>query len=248
MARENRDFPLVFASKRGYFCVRNPLHETRENSVITRDYFMRMIHQLAHLIAKVLKLNDLKLYEEASEEIQLSSKQLLGMDLRMLTSLSDTEFIRLLSLGERFDVEKCVVAAELLRLLGDVGERQADEDRKYHCYTTSLSLFLELLFRESETLPKEYFDEIDVLVKKLSSYEVPSDLLKKLFRFYGIVHRYDSAENALFDLVQRDPGFSTEGVKFYERLKTRSDEELKQGNLPRNEVVAGLEELLRKTR
>lgn len=216
--------------------------------MITRDYFMRMIQQLAHLIAKVLELSEVKLYEEASEEIQLSSKQLLGMDLRMLTSLSDTEFIRLLSLGERFDVEKCVVAAELLRLLGDVAEREGIENRKYHCYTTSLSLFLELLFRESETLPREYFDEIDVLIKKLSSYELSTDLLQKLFRFYGIVQRYDAAENTLFDLVERDPGFGAEGVKFYERLKTKSDEELEQGNLPRKEVVAGLEELLRKTR
>ena len=215
--------------------------------MITRDYFMRMIHQLAQVIAKVLKLSEVSRYEAALEEIQLSSKQLLGMDLRLLTSLSGDEFIRVLSLGERFDVEKCVVTAELLRLIGEVRERQADENGKYDCYTTSLSLFLELSFRESETLPKEYFEEIDVLIGKLSSYELSSDLLQKLFRFYGVVRRYDEAENVLFDLVQRDPGFGAEGVKFYERLRMKSDEELEQGNLPRNEVEEGLSELQRIT-
>ena len=208
---------------------------------------MRMIHQLAQLIAKVLKLSEVKQYDAALEEIQASSKLLLGMDLRLLTSLSDAEFTRLLSLGERFEVEKCVVTAELLRLIGEVRERQADENGRYHSYTTSLSLFLELLFRESETLPKEYFDEIDVLISKISSYELSSDLLQKLFRFYGIVQRYDAAENVLFDLAERDSAFGVEGVKFYERLRMKSDEELERGNLPRNEAEEGLAELLRKT-
>jgi hypothetical protein len=205
-----------------------------------------MIHQLAQVIAKVLKLSEVQQYSEALEEIQLSSKQLVGMDLRLLTSLSDIEFIRLLSLGERFDVEKCVVTAELLRLIGEVRERQADDDAKYHSYTTSLSLFLELLFREAETLPKEYFDEIEVLISKLSSYELSVDLLQKVFRFYGIVRRYDAAENILFDLVERDAAFGVEGLKFYERLRTQSDEELERGNLPRDEVEAGLAQLSRK--
>ena len=214
--------------------------------VITRDYFLRIIHQLAQIIAKVLQLGEVKQYSEAFEEIEHSAKQLLGMDVQLLTSLSDTELIRLLSLGERFEVEKCVVTAELLRLIGEVRERQADENGKYSSYTTSLSLFLELLFRESETLPKEYFDEIDLLIKKLSSYELPSGLLQKLFRYYGVVRRYDAAENVLFDLFQRDSGFGAEGIRFYERLRTKSEEELEGGNLPRNEVEAGLAELLRK--
>jgi len=65
-----------------------------------------MIHQLAHVLAKVLGLSQLERYDDALEEVQLSSRQLLGMDLRLLTTLSDTEFVRLLSLGDRFDVEK----------------------------------------------------------------------------------------------------------------------------------------------
>jgi hypothetical protein len=215
-------------------------------SVITRDYFLRIIHQLAQVIAKVLKLGEVKQYNEAFEEIERSAKQLLGVDVQLLTSLSDTELIRLLSLGERFEVEKCVVTAELQRLIGEVRERQVDESGMYKSYSTSLSLFLELLFRESEMLPKEYFDEIDLLIKKLSAYELPSGLLEKLFRYYGVVQRYDAAENVLFDLVQRDSGFGAEGIKFYERLRTKSEEELERGNLPRDEVEAGLAELLKK--
>jgi hypothetical protein len=212
--------------------------------VITRDYFLRMIHQLAQVIAKVLNLSEVKQHAEALEEIQRSSKQLLGMDVRFLTSLSDDEIIRLLSLGERFEVEKCVVTAELLRLVGEVRERQSEELGRYQAYATSLSLFLELLFRESETLPKEYFDEIELLISKLSSYELSSGLEGKLFRYYDIVGRYDAAENVLFDLVKRDPGFGAEGVRFYDRLRMKSDEELIRGNLPRGEIETGLTALV----
>jgi hypothetical protein len=208
---------------------------------------MRMIHQLAQVVAKVLKLSQVKQHDAALEEIQTSSRQLLGMDLRLLTTLSDAEFIRLLSLGDRFDVEKCVVAAELLRLTGEVKNHQGDEEGEYRSYTTSLSLFLELLFRESETLPDEYFDKIEGLIGTLAPYELPSHLQEKLFRFYRIAGRYDKAEDILFDLVQQNPGFGVEGIKFYTMLRAKSDEELEHGNLPRHELEAGLAELQKKT-
>jgi hypothetical protein len=216
--------------------------------MITRDYFLRMIHQLAQVIAKVLKLGQVQQYDAAMEEIQHSSKQLLGMDLRLLTTLSDEEFIRLLSLGDRFDVEKCVVAGELLRLVGEVKEQEGDAGEVHHCYTTSLSLFLELLIRESGVLPKEYFDEIELLIGKVSSYEIPVRLHEKLFRYYEALGRYDKAENLLFEILQHEQGFVGDGIRFYERLRAKKDDELERGNLPRDEVEASLRELRMRTK
>ena len=211
--------------------------------MITRDYFMRMIHQLAQVIAKVLGSSQVQQYDAALEDIQLSSKQLLGIDLRLLTTLSDEEFVRLLALGDRFDVEKCVVAGELLRLVGYVREQEGNEDERVHCYTTSLSLFLELLIRESGVLPKEYYDEIELLIGKLSSYELPLRLKVKLFRYYEAVGKFDSAENTLFEIADADHEFAEEGRKFYERLRSKTDDELGNGNLPRDEVEASLVDL-----
>ena len=202
-----------------------------------------MIHQLAQVLARVMGLSQIERYDEALEEIQLSSKQLLGMDLRFLTTLSDEEFVRLLSLGERFDVEKCVVVGELLRLVGEVKEREGDEGERFHCYATSLSLFLELLIRESGVLPKEYFEKIESLVGKTSSYKLPVGLKAKIFRYHEAVGRFDAAENTLFEIVEHDPQFAEEGMKFYGRLRTKSEEELVRGNLPRDEVEASIRDL-----
>ena len=211
--------------------------------MITRDYFLRMIHQLAQVIGKVLGLSQVQRYDAALDEIQLSSKQLLGIDLVLLTTLSDEEFVRLLALGDRFDVEKCVVAGELLRLVGLVKEQEGDESERFHCYATSLSLFLELLIRESGVLPKEYYDEIELLIGKLSSFELPHGLKVKLFRYYEAAGKFDLAENTLFEIVEGDHEFVGEGMKFYGRLRTKTEAELEKGNLPRDEVEASLMDL-----
>jgi hypothetical protein len=216
--------------------------------MITRDFFLRMIQQLAQALARVLKLSEVKQFDEALEEVQRTSKKMLGMDLRMLTSLSDEEFIRLMSLGERFDVEKCVVIAELLRVVGDVNDLRGNEGERHHCYTTSLSLLIELLLRESGTLPKEYFDEMEMLMGKLSAYKLSVGLREKLVRYYEATGRFDAAENILFDVVKEDPVFVTEGLMFYQRLRRKSEEDLVRGNLTHEEVEASIKDLERQTK
>ena len=216
--------------------------------MITRDFFLRMIQQLAQVIAKVLKLGSVQQYDAAMEEIQRSSRQLLGMDVLLLTTLSDEEYVRLFTLGNRFDVEKCVVAGELLRLVGDVKSQQGEAGKAFQCYTTSLSLFLELLIRESGVLPKEYFDEIELLIEKATPYEIPVGVQKKLFRYYETVGRFDKAENFLFEILEQENEIAAEGIRFYERLRVKKDEELERGNLPRQEVEAGMYELQIRTK
>jgi hypothetical protein len=202
-----------------------------------------MIHQLAQVIARVLKLSEVKHFDEALEEIQTSSRQLVGMEARLLTSLSDTEIIRLMSLGDRFDAERCVAAAELLRMTGKVNALQGREAMSHHCYVTSLSLFLELLLRETGTLPKEYFDKVECTIQEVVKYELPLALQRKLFQYYEDVGKFDLAENVLFEIIQEEPEFVQEGMKFYGRLRTKTDEELQKGNLPRHEVEESMKDL-----
>lgn len=215
--------------------------------MITEDYFLRMINQLSYVLASVLKLMKLKRHDEALEEIQASSRQLLGMDLRLLTTLSDAEFIRLLSLGERFDVEKCVVISELLRVIGEIREEQRKEHDAYVVRCRALGLFLELPQWEAVALPREYFDKVDELIVKLVPDGISLALMKKVFAYYEKSGRFDKAEDLLFDIVEEERSFSDSGVAFYERLLQKSDEELAQGGLSREEVDAGKRDLLKRT-
>jgi len=58
--------------------------------------------------------------------------------------------------------------------------------------------------------------------------------------------RYAKAENALYAILDSHAGFADEGRRFYERLLTKSDEQLAAGNLPREEVLEGMSNLHRR--
>jgi len=56
--------------------------------------------------------------------------------------------------------------------------------------------------------------------------------------------KYARSEDRLFELAKRRPEEGLQvGIPFYERLLKKTDQELERGNLPRNEVKEGLEEL-----
>lgn len=211
--------------------------------MIRKDYFLRMIHQLARVLAKVLKLEAEERYDDALAEVGQSSKQLLGVGLPMLTTLSDAELIRLMSLGDRFDVEKCMAAAEFLRMVGELKALQGNEAASHLCSVTSLSLFLELLSRETDVLPEEYSNMVEDLIQTVSDHQLPLPLRQKLFRYYEYKGRFDLAENILSEVIEEESSFVAEGVRFYERLRLKSDEQLQRGNLPRNEVEDGIKTL-----
>jgi len=191
-------------------------------------------------------LTKIKQYDAAEEEVQTSAKLLLGMDLRMLTALSDAELIRLLSLGERFDVEKCVVIAGLLKILGDVRHERGEKEESVHVRLTALSLFLELAHREPGALPSEYYEEVESIIKTVAPTGIPSRLNKKLFGYYEALGRFDKAENILFELAEEDASFVEDGMKFYERLRMKDDGELERGNLPRIEIDASVQDLAKR--
>lgn len=211
--------------------------------MLTRDYLLRMISSLARVLAKVLFHKEAKRYDQAMEELQQAGKQLLGMNLLLLNSLSDEELIALLKLGERFDVEKCLAAAELLREQSEIQKLTGKENESARSAMKSLSLFTELVQYEKEALPREYFEKIGTLIQKLSAFELPKSIEQRLFRYYERVGSYAKAEDVLFELIEQDASFVQEGIKFYDRLMKKHDDELVQGNLPRSEVEGSLLQL-----
>ncbi|MBI3580019.1 MAG: hypothetical protein HY089_11490 [Ignavibacteriales bacterium] len=214
--------------------------------MLTRDYLLRMISSLARVLAKVMLHKKAKQYDQAMEELQQAGKQLLGMNLLLLSSLSDEELIALLKLGERFDVEKCLAAAELLREQSEIQGLTGNENESARSAMKSLSLFTELVQYEKEALPQEYFEKIESLIQALSVFELPRSIQQKIFRYYELTGSYAKAEDVLFELVEQNASFVQEGIKFYDRLMKKTDDELAKGNLPRGEVKKSANELTKK--
>mgnify|MGYP001007716688 CR=1 FL=1 len=94
--------------------------------------------------------------------------------------------------------------------------------------------------------------KIERLLKKTDEAQYSFDFKRKLLLYFNIIGNYAKAEDLLFivieDVIDLDiyKELLTEGINFYENLLVKTDFELEQGNLPRDEVVDGLNILKRK--
>ncbi|MFH0988696.1 MAG: DUF6483 family protein [bacterium] len=208
--------------------------------MIERDYILRIINDLARVLSKVLLHKENKRYDEAQRDMTAAGKLLLGADPAFLDALSTDELIRLLRLSDRFDIEKCLLMAELLRERGEVAMLQQHEAEGVRGLIRSLTLYLELHSEFRDTLPKEISLRVSQLITSLAEFELPADLQWRLVRYYELQGQFARAEDTLFQLLGMDASYYDEAKKFYNRLAVKTDEELERGNLPREELKSGL--------
>jgi tetratricopeptide (TPR) repeat protein len=182
-------------------------------------------------------------YDEAEALISRTAQKLLGFDADLLRQLSDEGIVQLLRRPDPSDVELYLVAAELLAEQGEIDELRGDRDQGYDCYHKALSLYLETCLGAPEGWSASYADKVTFLLDRLRDYPLPPTVDRKLFRYLELQGDYGQAENVLFRLAEAgDPEASAAGDGFYERLREKTDEELEQGGLPRDEMEEGAAE------
>lgn len=203
-----------------------------------------MVEQLAQVLTKIIFNKENKNYEEAIKQINSGFKGLLGLDLEVIQSLSDQEIIQLFKIGENFELEKCLFIAKLLKEEAEISELKKEEKSKYlMTYQKSLSLFIEVILHNESPELEDCTKDIESILNRIKKYESPSDLKFKIFQYYELTGQYANAENILFELSDTGyPNIISIGEAFYSRLRNKSDEELNKGNLPRTELIEGLEE------
>jgi tetratricopeptide (TPR) repeat protein len=209
-----------------------------------RDYIMRMIEQLGIALARILKLKEAGKFDEAEIEISKTGKMFFGIDMNFIHNFSEEGIIELLKQSDSLDASKCIVLAELLKEEGEIYEIQKGLDKSYHSYLKSLRLYLEGLTLNAQYRTNEYSSKIAFLKNKLSTYELPVPIQYKLLQYFEMIGNYAQAENILFQLIDvGEEDILDKGVAFYSRLLAKTDDELNQGNLPREEVEEGLSTL-----
>jgi hypothetical protein len=211
--------------------------------MINRDYIMRMIEQLARVVAKVLLLRESNQHLEAVDEIRKAGKLLLGLNAEAMDKLSDRELIMLWTVGGELDAGKCSLAAGLFKTEGEIFKQQGDSERASSAFRKGLSLVVETICSLKEDIPSEIKETFSSLLQHVDLDTIPMSLQKKVFRALGFIGNFAEAEDVLFQIVHEDQTFVEEGKRFYGQLLKRTDKELNDGNLPRDEVVKSLAEL-----
>lgn len=219
--------------------------------MVKQDYLLRVIEQLGVAWAGVLRLAGLRQggqYEDAGQTIDQLLRQFLGLNSGALEAASAAELIGLVRLGSDAGMGEGVVAEKLL-LLGAILREQAElHEAQGEADAAALSGLKALQISLTVVVEEGLNDERAVaavapLLDKLDEYELSFGIKDLLWRFHEQVGDFARAEDALFDLLDDAPDLVPEGIDFYERLTTLTDAELVDGNLPRDEVAAGLAEL-----
>ena len=109
----------------------------------------------------------------------------------------------------------------------------------------------DLAYGRVEDLPLRII-KVDKLLKLLDTESsIFDELNEKIFQYYRITGRYSKAEDLLYSMIDASSYIDKkrlieEGNLFYKNILNKTDEELEHGNLPRNEVLDGINELNRK--
>src|SRR6266545_3921292 len=184
-----------------------------------RDYLMRQIEQAARAVAAILKKALGGDPDGALGMFDEAYQPLLGVSSRVVSTLTDEQLISLLTSGSSPDLRRVAVA---LRLAGYIAGHSDD-----------------LL---DQKLAAD-------LVERAGDLDITAEQRLALARVLEALGRYADAEDALFEAIDAEPdeaGPIDTGIVFFQRLLAREDGELEAGNLPRDEVKAGLAELLRR--
>ena len=212
-----------------------------------RDYILRLVEQLAKTLGAVLTLKKARRFDEAELAVSEAAKNLVGLDVKTLLALPVDQIVSLFSPSGSLDAGKCIVVAEILYEYGEIKSLRGEEDLAYHARIRALSLLLEVSGRESlERIPdaQRYLRQIESLTGALSDYPPVLAVQQRLVFHHERQGDFADAEDVLFELV--DAGHEdiiAAGIELYQRLLAKSDAELEQGQLPREEVEDGLSQL-----
>lgn len=211
-----------------------------------KDYLLQMVEDMVEMVGKVFGLKQQKKYTEALWEIDDLLSKNFRLNSKLLNSLSVEDIIEMFRLGGGIEADKLQTIARLLQEEAGVYLDMEQKDEGLIRLMKSLHLYLYADLHGADHTMLKLPERVTELKEGIKGYRIPAKTDQLLLRYEEERGRYDEAENALYRLLDQQEITEEEGLAFYQRLLTKSDEELEAGGLPREEVQEGSEELQRK--
>lgn len=215
-----------------------------------KDYFMRLVEQLTAVIAQAVNLGNDDDYQEALDTTDSALRQLTGLGTNAWLSMDTDDILANLSMREDLGgAETAVFMIGIFYQDGEIRAAQGDDDNADFRFLRALQLQLAILNTHPDIPMPEVVPDIPVLQARLAENKVvlPAQTNQALMLYYETTGEYEAAEDVLYEWLESEPGSSDPvetGIAFYEQLLLKSDEALEAGDLPRDEVETGLEDLL----
>lgn len=213
--------------------------------MINRDYILRIAEQLGRELSILIGLRKRDKREDELIAIDNFLLKYIGMTSRFINSISDEMLLQALSPLGKLNIESALWIGSLLHEEGNIYADMGNTTESYYRYCKALYLLLEAFYQEH--IPDEtiFITTIHELITKLSVYEMPLHIQRKLFRYYEQKGMYAQAENILFDYLEQSPDAAmfADGTAFYQRLTLKSASDLAAGDLSHEEIVESQQQL-----
>ncbi len=208
--------------------------------MLTKDYIMRMVDTLIRVIERLLELKRGNNTEEGFLEIDKLTKEFFGFDRKFIDSLSDAQLIKMISNNESLISPNCYLLGVIFKEEADLYKLRNDQEKYIEMSERSLYFFVEGLKTNPVLIEPEHLKIVDTVAGRLKDMEINIDTEESLFFYYEFRGKFDEAENLIFDLIDYDPKYIADGIRFCQRLLQKPNEILTNGNLPREEVEESL--------
>ncbi len=146
------------------------------------DYVRRMVEQAVTAVTVIMGLTRLDRYPEALAEVDRSLQRFVGLNLSLVTALPASELVAMIRWGDRLDIGKLVVLAELLQAEGDIYAAQWQTGEAQARYLKSLELLLEVAF-EAEPNLAAVQPRVAALRQRLDPVLLPPDVTEWLAEY-----------------------------------------------------------------
>jgi tetratricopeptide (TPR) repeat protein len=215
--------------------------------MIRRDYIMRIVQEMAQVLARVIALKNRQEYDQAMREIGAALRQLQDAPSGTTGEPSLDDWIALCHQHGPAASGLMTAIAQLLAEQGEMLARQGREKAAHRADTLALGLTLDTLLSGETFVSAELLDRIDRLTELTWNSLTDGGVWKRLIGYYEARGRYAQAEDALFAWrATGDLASEPAGLAFFARLSALPDDELTRGNLPRAEVEEGRREFEKK--
>jgi hypothetical protein len=212
--------------------------------MVRRDYILRMVAEMAQVLARVVSLKSRREYEQALHEIDRALRDLREGGAGAPNDVSLEDWIALCRKHEHAASGLRMAVADLLREQGELLATRGDAAGAHRARTLALGLFLEGLLNGDTFVTAELLDKVDGLFDAVRESLSQPDVWRRMVHYLEARGRFAAAEDALFAWRDTgDPAARAEAGAFYERLLALDDGALERGNLPRSEIEEARREL-----
>lgn len=216
--------------------------------MLSKDYLVRQFLLFAAMLDHIRLLLLQQEPDAALEAVEEALQGLAGLGLLAALDVPDRTLLDLLLFGWPALEGRARVAAAsaLLAEAANAFDARHRPGDAYAGRLQALGLLIGLAADDPHADLPAFAADLDALLAALRPHELPARTWQQLWRFFERRGEFGRAEDALFALLEQEPdtpGLVEMGLEFYRRLLKRHDDELEAGNLPRDEVEAGMVEL-----